>query len=285
MTTHANVREDRSTDILDPVIVLGAPRSGVRLVSALLAAQPGLLSGPQLPFFVTTARNWHEIATKLGANHARHYGLEPQALRGAFESALLSVYATRAAEKPTARPLIHSLLAGATLGIFAELFPAAKLLYVVRDVRGCVSSLLTQDWRDPRTGVQFAYTCDPIAAADYWVSFNMLAHADLVRLRATGRLRIVRYEELCTEPDRTLTNMAGFLGVEGIAKRVSRDAIETVSSADAAIYPPPMPGRLVPASVSAWRKALTPVQQEAILARAGGINAAFGYEPSGALLR
>lgn len=286
MTTQLEIRESPGIAMpSDAVIVLGAPRSGVRLVSALLAAHAALLSGPQLPFFVTAARGWHDIATKLGANHARHYGLQPQAQREAFERALLSVYAAKAAEKPGARPLIHSLIAGATLGIFAELFPAAKLLYVVRDVRGCVASLLAQDWRDPVTGVRFAYTCDPNAAADYWVSFNMLAHADLVRLRNTNRLRIVRYEDLCTEPDRVLSNMAGFLDLDGIAKHLSQHAVETICAADAAIYSPPKAGRVSRNSASAWRQKLTPAQQETILARAGGVNAAFGYEPSGVILR
>jgi hypothetical protein len=277
---------ERIATLDDPVIVLGAPRSGVRLVATLLAANSAMTSGPQLPFFVTAARGWHDISTKLGPNHDRHYGLDPQVVRAAFERALLSVFAGKASEGPPfRRPLIHSLLAGATLGIFAELFPTAKLLYVVRDVRGVVASLLEQDWSDPRTGARFGYTRDPVAAAEYWKSFNLLAHNHLTMLKKSGRLRIVRYEELCENTERTLGNMAAFLDIAPIAKKVSQQAVQTIAPFDAHIYTPPTAGRIVQTSVSAWREKLTPLQQDAILKRAGAVNAAFGYEPSGAILR
>jgi hypothetical protein len=244
-----------------------------------------MASGPQLTYFVNAARSWHEITTKLGTNHRRHYGVEPHAVRTAFEHALLSVYAGRSNGTAPQRPLIHSLIAGAMLGIFANLFPSAKFVFLVRDVRAVAASLLGRDWRDPRTDTRFSYTYDPVEGADHWQSFNLLARPAMRGLRKAGRLRVVRYEDLCEKPGRTLADLAAFLQIDGIEKIVSPAAAATVALSDAGLYPPARAGRIVRANVAAWRSTLSAEQQKLILSRAGTLNAEFGYSTSGVIAR
>ena len=139
----------------------------------------------------------------------------------ACEEGVLAACGGKASAAESPRPLIHSFAAGATLGIFAELFPGAKFLFCVRDVRGAAASLLARDWSDPRTGQRFAYTLDAAAAADFWASYNKLARPCVRGLAKAGRLSIVRYEDLCERPGRTLSTISDFLAIAPIAKVIA----------------------------------------------------------------
>ncbi len=278
MTINVQIRRhERVATLDDPVIVVGAPRSGVRVLASLLTAHGAMASGPQLPFLVSVARHWNDIATKLGPNHARHYGVEPAQVREAFQQALLAVYAGKACPAKTPRPLIHSYAAGATLGIFADLFPSAKFLFCVRDVRGSAASLLARDWCDPRTGMRYPYTLDAVAAGDFWASYNKLARPFVRGLTKAGRLKLVRYEDLCDKPGRTLGDIAAFLAITPIAKTITPEAATAAALSDAGVYPPARPGPITRDSALTWRRTLSANQQKAILARTATLNAEFGY--------
>jgi len=278
MTVNVRIRDSEALATLDdPLIVAGAPRSGVRVLASLLSGHPQIASGPQLPFLVSAARHWHDITTKLGVNHARHYGVEPEAVRAAFQQALLGVYAGKACPVRSPRPLIHSYAAGATLGIFADLFEGAKFLFCVRDVRASAASLLARDWTDPRTGARLSYTRDAIAAGDFWLSYNKLARPYVRGLTRAGRLKIVRYEDLCEKPGHTLSGIADFLSLAPIEKTIAPEAASTIALSDAGIYPPAKPGPLTRDHLYAWRATLSREQERAILERTGVANAEFGY--------
>jgi hypothetical protein len=278
MTVNVRIREAQAlVSLEDPIIVAGAPRSGVRVMASLLSGHAAIASGPQLPFLVSAARHWHDITTKLGTNHARHYGVEPERVREAFQQALLGVYAGRACRACNPRPLIHSYAAGATLGIFADLFPGAKFVFCVRDVRASAASLLSRDWTDPRTGARLAYTLDAVAAGDFWLSYNKLARPCVRGLARAGRLKVVRYEDLCEKPGRTLKELSDFLALSPIARNITPEAAATVALSDAGIYPPASPGALARDHLGKWRTTLTKEQQKTILDRTGALNTEFGY--------
>src|SRR5437868_203900 len=149
----------------DPIMVCGVPRSGVRLVAALLDAQPALASGPELPFILTMAQQWRDIQRTLGANHERHYGLTPAQVRDAFSASILGLVEQRLRHAGKQRFVFQSFGMLLLLDVFAELFPRAKFLFCMRDPRDLVCSLLSCGWRNPRDGSALPYTVDFSLAA------------------------------------------------------------------------------------------------------------------------
>ena len=106
-----------------------------------------------------------------------------------------------------------------------ELFPTARVLFMARDPRAVVASY--RDWRnqggfdletDPGHADSLAdearrtrASYHPILASLLWLG----AARSALRGRASfgdARVRIVRYEALCTEPERTVREIAEWLG-------------------------------------------------------------------------
>jgi len=200
-----------ATDRQDPVIVTGAPRTGVRLLAAILDGHPSLASGPDLPVVTTLVQQWHEIRTNLGSNHERHHGLPPEATRASFRDTVLRLFAPRLHLTGKQRFVLQSFSAAMLLDKFAALLPEARFVLMVRDPRDVVRSLLGCDWRDTRTGEALPYTRDRVAAARFSVEFINSALQNAGPLRAAGRLMALQYERLCAEPGSAMSELGQFL--------------------------------------------------------------------------
>lgn len=195
----------------DPVIVTGAPRTGVRLLAAILDAHPAFASGPDLPFLATLVRQWQTISSELGPNHARHHGIPLQASRAAFRSAALEIFAPRLRRTGKGRFVLQTFTAAVLLQPFAELFPSARFVLMIRDPQDVVRSLLRCDWLDAHNGQPLAYTRDPEAAARFATEFMSAALESARALGAAGRLMVLPYEALATEPQAALARVGAFL--------------------------------------------------------------------------
>lgn len=261
-----------------PILVCGAPRSGVRLLAALLDGATQLASGPELPFILTMAQQWRDIATTLGRNHERHYGLAPPQVRAAFSSSILQLVSGRLQAAGKSRFVFQSFGITLLLDTFAELFPAAKFLLCVRDPRDAVCSLLRCDWRDPRSGARLPYTLDARLAARFLNDFMQLALPNVNVLTAAGRLAIIRYETLCTRPEEQLHLLGQFLSETPAPPQVAKDSAALVVHSHNNEHAPLRPGALRSDRVGCWRELLPPAQRPMVEQLTADLRQHFGYE-------
>jgi hypothetical protein len=261
----------------DPIIIAGPPRTGVRLLAAILDGHPSFASGPELPFLLTMAHQWRDIETTLGANHARHYQLSSMQTRENFRSSMLRLVVPRAASAGKARFVYHSFGAAVSLDVLAELFPDARFVVMLRDPRAVASSLLRCDWRNPQDGTPLPYTRDAGAAAKLWTDFMGLALRSVPALEAGRRLMLLRYEELCAHPAASLERLGGFLGASPPPARVGMESARVVTATLGDPHPALRAGDLDSRSVGAWRTALEPGAVARVEQATATLRSRLGY--------
>lgn len=265
------------TDERDPLIVTGVPRSGVRLMGALLDAHPELASGPELPFLVTTAMQWKESATTLGENHAKYHALSPEQVRDAFRFTARKFFEPRLQREGKRRFVIQSFAAMLCLEAMTGLFPTARIVLMMRDPRAVALSLLRCDWRNPQDGRPLPYTRDPALGGRLWAEFVRTSLPSITRLEREGRLKIVRYEDLCTEPSETLAAVGAFIGTTAPPGEVRQASAQFVTAVPDNPHPALRIGKLDTASTGAWRSRMPSETAGAIQAGATPLAEKFGY--------
>jgi hypothetical protein len=229
---------------LDPIIVTGAPRTGVRLLAAVLDGHPTLASGPDLPVVTTLVRQWHEIHENLGSNHERNHGVSSEASRGAFREAALKLVAQRLKLTGKRRFVLQTFSAAMLLNQFAAVFPAARFILMVRDPRAVVRSLLQCDWRDTRSGEPLPYTRDPASAARFSLDCMHSCLRNARALEVSGRLMALRYEQLCANPDAAMARLGTMLDEVPPQPRVLPASAVLVAESPDNRHPPLRPGAL-----------------------------------------
>lgn len=261
--------------IADPVFVCGAPRSGVRLLGALLDDHPHLACGPELPFVVTMAQQWRDLDATLGVNHEQHYDHPRAATRQAFEVAIKQLIAPHLVRTGKARFVFQSFAAAMSLEVLSSVFPQARFVLLVRDARASAASLLRCSWRNPRDGQPLAYTQDVQAGARFWVEFNaLMARAAL----ALGeRVMWLRYEDLSADPLAACDRLARFLDVAPLTPTINANSARHVIAASADPHPELRAGAIDRDSIERWRTVLDARQRAAIQAIAASGLAKFGY--------
>ena len=209
------------------VFVVGCPRSGTTLLQRMLDSHPLLAVSndshfipravedvphgvdpeltPELVEWVRTYRRFYRLelsdeTVDRAAASARTYA--------EFVTALYSAYAAQrgkvaAGEKTPdyvrCLPRLH------------DLFPWARSVHIIRDGRDVVLS--TVEWAVGGKGPSklALWEQEPVAVAALWWRWQVrTGRKDSASLPA-GRYREVRYEDLVTSPEETLSGVAGFL--------------------------------------------------------------------------
>jgi hypothetical protein len=266
-------------NVQDPVIVTGAPRTGVRLLAAILDGHPSLASGPDLPVVTTLVQQWHEIRTNLGSNHERHHGVPPEASRAAFRNTALRLFAPRLQLTGKQRFVLQSFSAAMLLDKFAALLPEARFVLMVRDPRNVVRSLLECDWRDTRTGEALSYTRDPVAAARFSLEFMNSALQNARPLRAAGRLIALHYERLCAEPQSAMSELGKFLNESAPLPCVLPGSAALVTQSPDNPHPPLRVGEVDLASCGTRGTTRADLALAEMRAATDRLCSALGYRP------
>lgn len=217
-------------DGIEPVFVVGVPRSGTTLVQLLIAAHPAFSSGPETHFFsyvLEPIDGWRErrleqqdLATVFGRLSEKpgiELGQEAKESLGALAgddgvpvSVLLHELMTHVAARSTVPSGLrwvektpkHALFVPEILG----LFPQARVVHVLRDPKDTTSSFpsfqelesLTDRWE----------MC--IGRAELW---NTIVAA-MRGLTSDDRVRTVRYEDIIENPLQAVEGIMAFLGTE-----------------------------------------------------------------------
>ena len=249
-----------SRELAQPIIVTGALRSGVRLLAAVLDQRPDLASGPELPFIHTIVRQARDIEMHIGGNLAQHHEIEPHTLKRLFRELIADLVAAQCDSGRARRFVLHSFAAAVALDDYAWLLPDARFVFMLRDPRAVAASLRRCDWRDPRTGEALAYTRDAAAAARHVRDLLAIAAPPIQRLTQAGRLRLVRYEALCTRPEAVFDELASFLRIERGRPQIAPDGASRILAGTDNPHPPLNPGALTGAHIDGWRRALSELE-------------------------
>jgi hypothetical protein len=166
--------------------------------------------------------------------------------------------------------------------LLAELFPASKLIFLLRDGRDVVDS-----WLDAYSDGSWAIPggAFPVSDGGRIPLIRWLAEVWAYRSRAVKRAFdqraprdrvLVRYEELRRDPETELERVREVLRLDpaGVGEAVARHRFEDLPSATrgaGCVTRRARPG--------AWRENLSPPEQEALHAALGQALVEFGYEP------
>ena len=290
-------RHDRQALICSPAVTVapeavfigGCPRSGTTLLASLLGALPGCVVTPESQFKQSPLRRLQQQPTsplpgpalqRQLSSHLRfrHWDvpLEPADLvhdLGPLEwrqllLRLVRRFAERQGPCPPAFTWIDHTPQNIESGLaLAELFPDCRLIHLVRDPRAVAASLLPLDW-GPHSSA---------GVAALWS--HRLAYGLALEAALPDRIRRVRYEDLCRDPQRTLAELADWLGLESPAAEQSLQPVHDFLPAytvhqHALIGSPPRTDR-----IEAWRHQLSPWQQRQLESRLGELMTLAGYPP------
>jgi hypothetical protein len=202
-----------------PVFVVGMRRSGTTLMRSIIGAHPSIAMPRNESNYPSLAvgmsldgdvedfdRVWAEVAETRFAQNLR-IDLETTRARlrqpgvdhRAVFSGLLREYARNEGKSRWGDKTPGNELHLPTLW---QWFPDAQVIYLLRDPRAVIASLLTAPWRraDLRRLVD--------GFAERWQQTARLATA----AAADGRALVVRYEDLVRSPESEATRICGFLG-------------------------------------------------------------------------
>ena len=186
------------------IVLVGFPRSGTTLLEQVLAGHPDVVALEEAP---TLAEPYAEFMTS-DADLRRLAGLGPDETRAWRERywAQVASLGVRAAD----RVFLDKAPAGTLyLPLIAKLFPAAKVLFAVRDPRDVVLSCFRNDFQ--LNAMTYAFTDLGETARCYDACMRM---ADVYRRVLPLDLHEVRHETLVEDFDAELARIAGFLGIE-----------------------------------------------------------------------
>lgn len=282
---------------IPPFFVVGASRSGTSLLRFMLDAHPGLALPDELWYFskvsdaVPFPGAWWETHPASVVEHIfdRFRERSPRL----FDAALWKEARASVAGRPaTPRAPYQAVLEayarreGALawgektpsnvqwVDVLAAWFPTARFVFLVRDPRSVVASAL----RFPHL------PNDPVVGAYNWLRANTRGHA-LVAALPPERWRLVRYEDLVSNPQSTLSGLAAFLGGEW-----DPSMLRFYEGATGAIGPNgPLPSLVTKPVVGnradKWRDELDAETIAIVEAVCGSVMEGFGYTPSEHRLR
>lgn len=139
-----------------------------------------------------------------------------------------------------------------------------KVIYMIRDGRGVMNSMMKR------------LKCTPEVAAAEWVAREGEIRKLLPHFPAVDQI-MIRYEDLCGEPDATMERIFSFLGVDPDAATRDFRAVSHHILGNAMRFESTSEIKLD----TKWKNTLTPDQLAVFERIGGGLNRQYGYGPDG----
>ncbi|OGW37694.1 MAG: hypothetical protein A2Y97_05565 [Nitrospirae bacterium RBG_13_39_12] len=210
-----------------PIFVVGMPRSGTTLISAMLTSHPNIAISPETHFLSEWIRRYRRLDVRREKDFNKFWGrfgdssffrnlqLDAETVRNQILSSgdhdykdifstILKLYAEKKNKRrwgektPTHYAHIHQLL---------EWHPESRIVYMVRDPRAVVASRLDMSekyplsWWHPRTVEDISFQWrNSINILNYWANDN--------------RIYPIIYEKLIQDTLSELRRLCGFIGEE-----------------------------------------------------------------------
>jgi hypothetical protein len=275
-----------------PIFVAGLDRTGTSLIYALLASHSRLAMTRRMNWWsyfydrfgdLRQDRNLDRCLDTM-SRYRRHQRLSPDfsRLRAEFVAGersygrLLELLERQHAER-IGRPrwgdksLHTERYAERVFGSF----PTARILHMIRDPRDRYASVIKRWKQQARAGAG--------GATAAWLASVALAEAN--ERAYPGRYRMLRYEDLASQPEATLRDVCAFIGEPYEPRMLAmEDAQDFRDTGGNSSYGTRQPGRISTDSIGRFRTVLRPADIAFIEQRAGRAMQEHGYAPIHAAL-
>lgn len=278
MTQTSNEPLDR------PIFVVGHPRSGTTLLASMLGRHPDIVSTPESLYLnivrfeiaPVLSRGPEAVLTRIENSPMRFLVLDHDTLLAALKALPVlnerTVFQTvlscfRAADgKPRLLEKTPWHLRG--MDDLFEWFPDARIVWIMRDGRACVSSLIKVPWA----------SSDPTVLARQWV--RNISIGKMLAAERPDQVKIVAYEDLIGDPRPVMAPLLEFLGVAPSDEMFEHDReVRTVKPTETwwkeNIGRPLMSNR-----AEAWRNELEPAVVQKLDMIMGPVLQEYGYGPA-----
>lgn len=190
-----------------PAFILGMPRSGTSLMEQILASHPegdGIGEGIGI----------QSIVKDLGAGRGVRATIDwwdkaianPQSMPDLAQAYLTEM--ERAAERPQARRIVDKNPFNFLFtGLILRLFPKATVFWTDRNPDDVALSIFTQNFASP-----MVFDNDPEALWHFYRAHDRLR--DLYLAACPERVKLIRYEDLVGEPEKTVAFMLDAIGLD-----------------------------------------------------------------------
>jgi hypothetical protein len=190
----------------DPVFIVGPPRSGTTVLQRALRQHPDLWGGPESHFLLPLLRALPEVHEYADREPADEFlvptaGITLAELTGAVGHGVAMMMAGRSGGR---RWIDHTPSYVLELPRLVEMFPACRLIFLVRDGRDATESALHVWW-----GADLTFD----TATQMWVD-HVRAGLDHLAGPDAERILPMRFEELVQDPEGQLARAYEFLGLE-----------------------------------------------------------------------
>lgn len=192
------------------IFIGGAPRSGTTLVQRILGAHSQVYAGPEFDLLPQIMELRNQFLQKVATGRISTY-LDAQETNVIFEEFILSMFQKKANE--TNKSYV-SEKSPPNIEVFSELLdcmPQAKYIFVVRDPRAVVASLLEVGKKMRADSAPAPLHLTKTRHAVGLVN-AMWEKGNKALLRGDNVL-VVHYEDIISEPESIIRNLTSFLGV------------------------------------------------------------------------
>lgn len=203
----------QTTSNKSPIFIVGMPRSGTTLISAMISAHSSIAISPESHFISYWMKKYSKLDLNLfwekfsGSKRFSYFGIDAKKTIARILSednytystiftSILQEYAnklgkSRWGEKtPDHRLYIDLLL---------QWYPQARIIYMIRDPRAVCASLLSVPWGSPSPSV--------FRHAFRWQK----SIKDLKPWLSDPRVKVINYEALVSEPEDVMRQVCEFL--------------------------------------------------------------------------
>lgn len=205
------------------IFIGGCSRSGTTLLGAMLGAHPACITTPESHFKMNVLRAQGQPPDQIDARAALdhinrhwrykiwHMPLDPADLPGdvvgttygSLLNWIVTCYAGREGKSGGAIWVDHTPENITYARTLLDLFPAAKIVHIIRDGRGVAASIMPLDW-GPNTIIR---------AAHWWIE-NVSYGLALETMQDEQVVFRLKYEDLVIQPEAMLRRLCDFLGLD-----------------------------------------------------------------------
>jgi len=260
---HKQLQERDQAAGANYIFVTGAPRTGTTLVQNMLDSHPDVLGLPEFKHLpdIIRLRNALQASIREGMiDKVCSPQQVDERIRALIEDFFKSVgdrYPCRWISEKTPQNTLF-------LEELIELFPAAKFIYVVRDPRAVVASLLKVEQKASAQGRSVGLSVrNAIQSTKKYFQRGFNAQA-----KWPDKIHVAVYRDLVTYPERETKKICGFLGIEWVQSMLYPGQGDHLSEsgmtcrANSIWYDRKMFRRdPQPGEIEKWKARLTPTQQ------------------------
>ena len=188
----------------------------------------------------------------------------PLADYGAVVQRVHEIYAAKTARTHW---VLHDIATLFEMDVANKWFSVAKFVHIVRDARDVALSFCSYKYGSRNL-------CETA------LKWKLAVHANLKMgsMLPSERYRIVRYEDLIAEPEKTLTALCGFIGVPYAAEMLDyAETVERKVPREKMSLWPALRGRPDTAKVGRWRERLPAYKTRALAEVCGDLLEGFAY--------